>query len=162
MTFGALVSGTLQLLWPARCAACDRGVDDGTIFCAECTPSLNPLFAACAGCALPRLDGVEATRQILGERDVPIVALTGYGTETGGIAERAVEAGVTSVVQKPFADHAVVGAVNDALAAHTTRIRERSRETLAELVGLLGYPEEWASTLESDAYAAGKIWVRTR
>jgi CheY-like chemotaxis protein len=112
--------------------------------------------------ALPRLDGVEATRQILGERDVPIVALTGYGTEADGIAERAVEAGATSVVQKPFADHAVVGAVNDALAAHTARIRERSRETLAELVGMLGYPVEWASTLESQAHAAGTIWVRTR
>jgi CheY-like chemotaxis protein len=112
--------------------------------------------------ALPRLDGVEVTRQILGERDVPIVALTGYGSTAGGIAERAVEAGATSVVQKPFADHAVVGAVNDALAAHTTRVRERSRETLAELVGLLGYPEEWASTLESQAYAAGKIWFRAR
>ncbi len=112
--------------------------------------------------ALPRLDGVEATRRILDEREVPIVALTGFGTEAGGIAERAVEAGATSVVQKPFADHAVVGAVNDALAGHTARIRERSREALAELVGLLGYSEEWAVELEARSYAAGKAWVRTR
>jgi CheY-like chemotaxis protein len=112
--------------------------------------------------ALPRLDGVEATRQILGERDVPIVVLTGYGSAAGGIAERAVEAGAASVVQKPFADHTVVDAVTDALVAHTTRVRESSRETIAELVGLLGYPEEWAATLESQAYAAGKIWFRVR
>src|SRR5882672_12200894 len=56
MTLAALVSGTLQLLWPARCAACDRGVDDGTIFCFQCTPSLSPLLGACPGCALPRAD----------------------------------------------------------------------------------------------------------
>src|SRR5262245_41521829 len=43
--------------------------------------------------ALPRLDGVEAARQILAERDVPIVALTGRSRE---LARQAVEAGVTS------------------------------------------------------------------
>jgi CheY-like chemotaxis protein len=112
--------------------------------------------------ALPRLDGVEVTRRILDEREVPIVALTGYGNGAGGIAERAVEAGAASVVRKPFADHAVVGAVHEALAAHNDRRRVRSREALAELVGFLGYPEEWAATLEESAYAAGKLWVRTR
>jgi predicted amidophosphoribosyltransferase len=56
MTFGALVNETLQLLWPARCAACDRATPDGTIFCFECTPSLSVLVAACPGCALPRWD----------------------------------------------------------------------------------------------------------
>jgi predicted amidophosphoribosyltransferase len=54
MTLAALVSGTLQLLWPARCAACGRGVEDATIFCAQCEPSLNPLLDVCPGCALPR------------------------------------------------------------------------------------------------------------
>ncbi|HVU53280.1 MAG TPA: ComF family protein [Polyangia bacterium] len=56
MTLGALVNGTLQLLWPARCAACDRSTPDGTIFCDECTPSLSVLLGACPGCALPRAD----------------------------------------------------------------------------------------------------------
>ena len=35
---------------------------------------------------LPRLDGVEATRRILDERAVPVVALTGYAS--GGAIER--------------------------------------------------------------------------
>jgi predicted amidophosphoribosyltransferase len=56
MTLGAIVNGTLQLLWPARCAACDRATEDGTIFCGECTPSLCALVGACPGCALPRAD----------------------------------------------------------------------------------------------------------
>jgi predicted amidophosphoribosyltransferase len=54
MSIAALVSGTLQLLWPARCAACERGVGDATIFCDQCAPSLSPLLDACPGCALPR------------------------------------------------------------------------------------------------------------
>ena len=53
MSLGALLSGSLQLLWPARCAACDRGVDEGLLFCGECALSLNPVLGACAGCALP-------------------------------------------------------------------------------------------------------------
>jgi predicted amidophosphoribosyltransferase len=56
MSLAAFVSGSLQLLWPARCAACDRGVGDGPIFCVECTPSLSALMGACPGCALPRGD----------------------------------------------------------------------------------------------------------
>jgi len=56
MSFGALLAGSLQLLWPARCAACDRGVEDGTLFCAACAPSLYPVLGACVGCALPRGD----------------------------------------------------------------------------------------------------------
>jgi ComF family protein len=54
MTFGALVSESLQLLWPARCTACGRVVDDLLRFCSDCAPSLSPLFDACPGCALPR------------------------------------------------------------------------------------------------------------
>jgi ComF family protein len=54
MTLGALFTETLQLLWPARCASCDRGTQGDTIFCGECTPSLSALVGACPGCALPR------------------------------------------------------------------------------------------------------------
>jgi ComF family protein len=68
MTFGALVSGTLQLLWPARCAACDRGVDDATIFCDHCAPSINPLLDACPGCALPRHDVARGGRCVVCKR----------------------------------------------------------------------------------------------
>jgi CheY-like chemotaxis protein len=110
---------------------------------------------------LPRLDGVEATRRILGERDVPIVALTGYGTERDGIAEQAVEAGVVSIVRKPFSEGAVVGAVTDAVGA-VDAVRARSREALGELVTLLGYDEEWAVDLEARAFASGRAWRRAR
>ena len=113
--------------------------------------------------SLPRLDGVEATRQILAERDVPIVALTG---RSRGLAEEAVEAGATSYVLKPFHAEEVVGAVLDALAerreARAVRVaRAESKQALADLLGLLGYPEDWAVELESRAFDAGKVWKRT-
>ena len=50
---------------------------------------------------LPRLGGVDATRLILADRDVPIVALTGM---SGALVDEAMDAGVTSVVRKPFAE----------------------------------------------------------
>src|SRR3954471_3985437 len=52
----ALLSGSLQLLWPARCAGCDRGVLDELVFCGACSLSLAPLGGACPGCALPQAD----------------------------------------------------------------------------------------------------------
>lgn len=62
---------------------------------------------------LPRIDGVEATRRILSERDVPIVALTGHRT---GLAERAIEAGAVAHVLKPFYEAHLVETIVGALA----------------------------------------------
>jgi CheY-like chemotaxis protein len=69
--------------------------------------------------SLPNLDGVEATRQILDERDVPIVALTGHAT--GGLVERALEAGAVAHVLKPFREAHLVGTITDALAERSSR-----------------------------------------
>lgn len=69
--------------------------------------------------SLPRLGGVEATRQILDERDVPIVALTGH--HTGGLVERAIEAGAVAHVLKPFHEAHLVDTITDALADHASR-----------------------------------------
>jgi response regulator NasT len=109
---------------------------------------------------LPRIDGVEATRRILDERDVPIVAITGHQGGDGDPVQRAVEAGVSSVVRKPFAEHAVVGAVHAALAGHLVKRREGSRKALGDLLGLLGYPADWAVELEERAFATGTVWRR--
>jgi CheY-like chemotaxis protein len=103
---------------------------------------------------LPRLGGVEATRQILADRVVPIVALTG---RSRGLAEEAVEAGASSYVLKPFHPQEVVGALLDAIAVHTAA-REESRQTIARMFGLLGYSEDWAVELEERAFRAGKLW----
>lgn len=54
MNLMPLVSESLHLLWPARCAGCDETVPEAALFCAPCSLSLNPLCGVCPGCALPR------------------------------------------------------------------------------------------------------------
>ena len=56
MNLMPLVSESLQLLWPARCASCDQTVPEEALFCAPCSLALNPLTGVCPGCALPRHD----------------------------------------------------------------------------------------------------------
>ena len=104
---------------------------------------------------LPRLSGVDATRMILAERDIPIVALTGRPAEH---ADEAVAAGVTSVVSKPFEEGAVVRALSDAIVARKRRV---SRNALAQILCQLGYPEDWSDDLERRAFAQGRVWCST-
>lgn len=105
---------------------------------------------------LPRLDGVEATHQILAERSVPIVALTG---RAGSLAEEALDAGAVSYVLKPYAEAELVGAIRDALAERdVSDTRAASRHALETMVGLLGYPPEWAAELEQQAWDRGHVW----
>jgi response regulator NasT len=108
---------------------------------------------------LPGLDGVQATQQILAERRVPIVAVTG---RSALLAEQALEAGASSYLLKPVGAAEVVEAVTGALAAHrereTRELRATSLRSLETLVGLLGYPAEWAIELEQRAWQAGDVW----
>jgi CheY-like chemotaxis protein len=74
---------------------------------------------------LPELDGVEATRRILDERQVPIVALTGYSA--GDSIQRAVDAGAVDHITKPFSEAGLVDTLRDVLA--TSRLdAERQAE----------------------------------
>ena len=52
MSVAACFSACAQLLWPARCAACDVFIPDAAVFCATCALSLGELGAVCPGCAL--------------------------------------------------------------------------------------------------------------
>ena len=107
---------------------------------------------------LPRMDGVEVTRRILADQLVPIVALTGRSMD---MAHRAVEAGATSFVLKPFVPEEIVGALLDALALQFGAVeaaREESRRVIAEILGLLGYSDDWAVELEAKSFRDGKIW----
>jgi two-component system, response regulator PdtaR len=62
---------------------------------------------------MPELDGVEAARQILAERAVPIVMLTAYGY--GELISRALDVGVVGYVVKPFTERELIGAVRGAI-----------------------------------------------
>ena len=80
---------------------------------------------------MPRLDGVEAARQIIAERPIPIVMVTAYGQEE--IVSRAVEAGVFGYLVKPFREQDLLPAIHTARARHEelAELREEA-ETLAE------------------------------
>jgi response regulator NasT len=108
---------------------------------------------------LPRLDGVEATRQILSERDIPIIALTGRSTS---LAMEAMAAGAVSFLRKPFVEHELVDTVTNALASHLEKRREGSRDAIATVLELVGYPAEWAVELERRAFAGDKVWRQVR
>lgn len=62
---------------------------------------------------MPRLDGVEAAKQIGAERNVPIVMLTAYGY--GDLISRALDAGIDAYVVKPFRESDLLEAVTAAL-----------------------------------------------
>jgi len=105
---------------------------------------------------LPRLGGVEAAREILRDRQVPIVALTG---RSSALANKALEAGAVGLLRKPFVVADLVRTVRDALTV--SRERQASRSVVAEIVGPLGYPESWAVELEEAAFRAGHAWKRS-
>jgi DNA-binding response OmpR family regulator len=106
---------------------------------------------------LPRLDGVEATRRILSERDVPIIALTGRSTSH---AMEAIDAGAVSFLRKPFVERELVETVTTELASHLERKREGSRDAIATVLELVGYPPELATELERRAFAGDNLWRR--
>jgi response regulator NasT len=80
---------------------------------------------------MPRLDGIEAARRILGERPIPIVVLTAYGQDE--LVSRAVEAGVFGYLVKPFREADLLPAIQAARARHEElRALRAEAESLAE------------------------------
>ncbi len=81
-------------------------------------------------------DGLEATRPILDERDVPVVALTGY-RKRGDYVQRAVDAGAVGHVLKPFSRLELVSSVSHALAERADRDEYERRIQLTMVESML-------------------------
>ena len=80
---------------------------------------------------MPHLDGIEAARQILEERPIPIVMLTAYGQDE--LVSRAVEAGVFGYLVKPFRETDLLPAIQTARARHDELVALREEaESLTE------------------------------
>lgn len=80
---------------------------------------------------MPRLDGIEAARRILGERPIPIVILSAYGQDD--LVSRAVEAGVFGYLVKPFRETDLLPAIHAARARHAELLALREEaESLSE------------------------------
>ena len=105
---------------------------------------------------LPRQSGVEATRQILGERDVPIVALTGH--RDGELVDEALDAGAVGHVLKPFHDRQLVETLRIALTERGRRNDENERRRQLLLIDSLvrrGYAEAQIIAALEDRDAIG-------
>jgi len=78
---------------------------------------------------LPRLDGVEATRRIVHEHDVPVVALSGRGS----LAAEATAAGAVRHISKPFSEDELVATVSGVLAERAAE-HDRYRVMIESMV----------------------------
>jgi response regulator NasT len=58
---------------------------------------------------MPELDGIEAAKQIMTERPIPIILLTAYSEQE--LAERAAEANVSAYLMKPVSEHDLLPAI---------------------------------------------------
>ena len=80
---------------------------------------------------MPKLDGIDAARQILELRPIPIVMVTAYGEEE--LVSRAVEAGVFGYLVKPFRESDLLPAIATARARHEELAAVRDEaDSLAE------------------------------
>ena len=65
---------------------------------------------------MPELDGIDAAREILERRQIPIVMLTAFSE--AALVGRAVDAGVFGYLVKPFRESDLLPAIEAALARH--------------------------------------------
>ena len=94
---------------------------------------------------MPRMNGIDAVREIMRERPIPIVMLTAFGNEE--LIARAVDAGAAGYLTKPFRDADLVATIRtahgrlaeDAGEAPRTQIaliaHDGKKDELLELVG---------------------------
>ncbi|HTS20019.1 MAG TPA: response regulator [Verrucomicrobiae bacterium] len=75
---------------------------------------------------MPKMDGLEAARQIRDERGTPIIILSAHSE--AGLGSQAVGAGVNAYLVKPFTSEQLKPAIELALASS-----EKSREMVAEI-----------------------------
>jgi AmiR/NasT family two-component response regulator len=108
---------------------------------------------------MPKLDGIEAARQILEQCSLPILLLTAFSDEK--LVRRAAEAGVFAYLVKPFRTNELMPAIETAVARHTelNAVREEAltladalaaRKSIERAKGLLMTRE---GLTEGDAFA---------
>ncbi len=72
---------------------------------------------------MPELDGIEAARRITAMRPVPVVLVTAYTDRA--LVERAVGAGISAYLVKPFRESEIVPVIETAWARHADWLDSR-------------------------------------
>jgi two-component system, response regulator PdtaR len=133
---------------------CSQLEDVGYVVCGEARDGAEAVALARAmqpdiavlDVKMPILDGIEAARQILSERSIPIVLLTAYKDEK--LVRDAAKAGVFAYIVKPFRPNDLLPAIETAVARHrelsdlrqeTERLEEAlaSRKAIERAKGIL-------------------------
>jgi response regulator NasT len=106
---------------------------------------------------MPRLDGIEAAKRILGERPMPIVLLTAYGQQE--LVARAVEAGVFGYLVKPFREQDLVPAIETARARHAelAAVREEAESLADALAARKSIERAKGILMEKDGLSASQV-----
>jgi AmiR/NasT family two-component response regulator len=147
------IRGTLEAAGYDVCAEARHGVE-----AVELARTLEPDIAV-LDVKMPKLDGIEAARQILEQRSLPILLLTAFSDEK--LVRRATDAGVFAYLVKPFRTNELMPAIETAVARHAelSAVREEAasladalaaRKTIERAKGLLMSREGLS---ESDAFA---------
>ena len=111
---------------------------------------------------MPDLDGIEAARQMLEQRQIPIVMLTAFSE--AALVGRAVDAGVFGYLVKPFRESDLLPAIEAAQARHaelqalrdeagSLRDALEARKLIERAKGLL---------MEKDGLSEGEAFARLR
>ena len=111
---------------------------------------------------MPRLDGIEAARRILGERPIPIVMVTAYGERE--LVARAIEAGVFGYLVKPFRETDLLPAIATAQARHEELSALRAEaDSLAEaLAARKAIERAKGLMMERDGLTVAEAFARLR
>jgi response regulator NasT len=111
---------------------------------------------------MPELDGIDAARQMLEHRQIPIVMLTAFSE--AALVGRAVDAGVFGYLVKPFRESDLLPAIEAARARHaelqalrdeagSLRDALEARKLIERAKGLL---------MEKDGLSEGEAFARLR
>jgi len=111
---------------------------------------------------MPKLDGIDAARQILDERPIPIVMVTAYGEHD--LVSRAIEAGVFGYLVKPFRESDLLPAIATARARHAELVAVREEaESLSEALAARKAIERAKGLLmERDSLTEQEAFARLR
>ena len=111
---------------------------------------------------MPKLDGIDAARQILNERPIPIVMVTAYGEQE--LVSRAVEAGVFGYLVKPFRETDLLPAIETARARHAELVELRQEaDSLADALAARKAIERAKGLLmERDGLSEQESYARLR
>ena len=111
---------------------------------------------------MPKLDGIDAARQILDERPIPIVMVTAYGEQK--LVSRAVEAGVFGYLIKPFRETDLLPAIATARARHAelTELRQEADSLAEALAARKAIERAKGLLMERDGLTEQESYARLR